>query len=158
MQDLVSIGSREDDAISINAMSSNTSHLRNRWMVPICKRAANQPPLRDQHHFSLSYMKSSPGHDVLLTQPKPMPSSAHTILQVFQTRLLKSLEEEGPDPDACVSCIRQQTTRLCAAKKVIQGVGHSMGSMVVLQCHLWLTLTEMVDAAKSPLLDAPRDP
>lgn len=33
-----------------------------------------------------------------------------------------------------------------------------MGSLVVLQCHLWLTLTEMRDMDKSPLLDAHVNP
>lgn len=47
---------------------------------------------------------------------------------------------------------------LCTAKKVAKGVGCSMGSLVVLQCHLWLMLTEIRDMDRSQLLDTPVNP
>lgn len=74
-----------------------------------------------------------------------------TILQVFLTRLLKSLDKEGPDPESLCKLHTATDLVLRVTNKVIhQGVGHSMGSMVVvLDCHLWLTLTEMRDADKS---------
>lgn len=76
------------------------------------------------------------------------------ILQVLQTRLLKSLDEEGP----VRGCIRQQTTPFVQLRRSSKELGIVWERMVVQQCHLWLTLTEMRDAAKSPLLDAPREP
>ncbi len=36
--------------------------------------------------------------------------------------------------------------------------GRSMASLVVLECHLWLNLTEMKDADKVPVLDSPVSP
>ncbi|KAL0154925.1 hypothetical protein M9458_049188, partial [Cirrhinus mrigala] len=87
-------------------------------------------------------------------------SALHTmaVLQVFQTRLLRSLDEEGPDPESLRKLRTAADLALAASKKVAQGIGHNMGSLVVLHRHLWLTLTEMRDAEKRQLLDAPVSP
>lgn len=66
-----------------------------------------------------------------------------TILQVFQTRLLKSLDEKCPGVSVCSG--RPHTSHCY----------EGMGSLVMLQCHLWLTLTDMRDVDKSLLLDTP---
>ncbi len=44
---------------------------------------------------------------------------------------------------------------LRATKATTQAIGLSMSSLVVLERHLWLTLTEMKEADKVPFLDAP---
>lgn len=75
-------------------------------------------------------------------------------LPFFQMKLLKSLDKEGPDLEPFHKLHMAADLALRAAKKVAQGVARSMDSLVVLQCHLWLTLTEMYDTDKSPLLDA----
>lgn len=104
---------------------------------------------------------------LFLLSPSPCPgtccvsfSSVHTYhtAGVTDQAFVKSLDEEGPDPDACVSCIRQQTTPFVQLRRSSKELGIVWERMVVQQCHLWLTLTEMRDAAKSPLLDAPREP
>ncbi len=47
---------------------------------------------------------------------------------------------------------------LRATKTMAQAIGRSMASLVVLERHLWLTLTEIKDADKVPFLDAPVSP
>lgn len=71
------------------------------------------------------------------------------ILQVFQTRLLKSLDEEVPDLESF--------RKLCTAD-LAQEVRRRMGNLVVLQQHVLLTFTELCDSDKSILLDAPVNP
>ncbi|KAL0188184.1 hypothetical protein M9458_015283, partial [Cirrhinus mrigala] len=77
-------------------------------------------------------------------------SALHTmaVLQV-------SLDEKGPDPESLRKLRTAADLALAASKKVAQGIGRNMGSLVVLHRHLWLTLTEMRDAEKRQLLDAP---
>ncbi|XDV44776.1 hypothetical protein PO909_013016 [Leuciscus waleckii] len=75
---------------------------------------------------------------------------------VFQTRLLGSLDEEGPDPESLRKLRTVADLTLAASKKVAQGIGRNMGSLVVLHRHLWLT--GMRDAEKKQLLDAPVSP
>ncbi|KAL0192436.1 hypothetical protein M9458_010732, partial [Cirrhinus mrigala] len=47
---------------------------------------------------------------------------------------------------------------LRATKATAQAIGRSMASLVVLERHLWLTLTEIKDADKVPFLHAPISP
>lgn len=47
---------------------------------------------------------------------------------------------------------------LRVTKKTAQGIGHSMGSLMVFQRHLWLTLMDMRDSEKAQLLDVPISP
>ncbi len=44
---------------------------------------------------------------------------------------------------------------LRATKATAQAIVHSMSNLIVLDCHLWLTMTEMKEAEKVPFLDAP---
>ncbi len=44
---------------------------------------------------------------------------------------------------------------LRATKATAQAIGRSMSSLIVLECHLWLTITEMKEAVKVPFLDTP---
>ncbi len=76
------------------------------------------------------------------------------VLQVFQAKMLAS-EEAGLDA-ASLRDLRSMTDlALRATKATAQAIGRSMSSLVVLECHLWLTLTEMKEADKVPFLDAP---
>ncbi len=76
------------------------------------------------------------------------------VLQVFQAKMLAS-EEAGLDA-ASLRDLRSATDlALRTTKATAQAIGRSMFSLVVLERHLWLTLTEMKEADKVPFLDAP---
>ncbi len=80
------------------------------------------------------------------------------ILQVYQAKLLKSLDEDGPDPEVFKELRRATDLALRAIKVTARAIGRNMGNLVVLDCHLWLTLTELKDSEKTALLDAPVNP
>ncbi|KAL0172936.1 hypothetical protein M9458_033247, partial [Cirrhinus mrigala] len=80
------------------------------------------------------------------------------ILQVYQAKLLKSLDEGGPDPEVFKELRRATDLALRTTKVMACAIGRSMGNLVVLDRHLWLTLTELKDSEKTALLDAPVDP
>lgn len=63
------------------------------------------------------------------------------------------MDEEGPDLEVFRELCLATDLALWAAKRM--AVGCSMGSMVILNRHLWLTLTEM---KKTSLLDATVSP
>ncbi len=70
------------------------------------------------------------------------------VLQVFQAQLLSSMNESEPNP-ATLRELRSATDlALHATKTTAQAIGRSMASLVVLERHLWLTLTEIKDAEK----------
>ncbi len=76
------------------------------------------------------------------------------VLQVFQTKMLTN-EEAGLD-SAFVRDLRSATElALRATKATDNAIRHSMASLIVLECHLWLTMTEMKEADKVPFLGAP---
>ncbi len=56
------------------------------------------------------------------------------VLQVYQAKLLSAVDES--EPDATDLALR-------ATKTTAQAIGGSMASLVVLERHLWLTLTEI---------------
>ncbi|ROL54924.1 hypothetical protein DPX16_12793 [Anabarilius grahami] len=87
-------------------------------------------------------------------------SSLHTmaILQVFQAKLLRALDESGFDAPAFRDIRSATDLALCATKATAQAIGRSMASLVVLERHLWLNLTEIKDADKTAFLDAPVSP
>ncbi|XP_059366460.1 uncharacterized protein LOC132105393 [Carassius carassius] len=87
-------------------------------------------------------------------------SALHTmaVLQVFQAQLLKSLDEGRADPEAFKDLHAATDFALKATKKTAQAIGRSMGYMVVLHRHLRLTLTELKDADRRALLNAPVSP
>ncbi|RXN38137.1 guanylate cyclase 2G-like protein [Labeo rohita] len=80
------------------------------------------------------------------------------ILQVYQAKLLKSLDESGPDPEVFKELRRATDLALRTTKMTARAIGRSMGNLVVLDRHLWLTLTELEDTENMALLDAPVDP
>ncbi len=64
-------------------------------------------------------------------------------------------EEAGLDA-ASLRDLRSVTDlALRATKATLQAIGRSMSSLIVLKCHLWLTMTEMKEADKVPFLEAP---
>ncbi len=80
------------------------------------------------------------------------------VLQVYQAKLLSAVDESEPDP-ATLRELRSATDlALRATKATAQAIGRSMASLVVLERHLWLTLTEIKDADRVSFLDAPISP
>ncbi len=76
------------------------------------------------------------------------------VLQVFQAKMLGN-EEAGLD-SASFRDLRSATDlALHATKATAQAIGRSMSSLIVLECHLWLTMTEMKEADKVHFLGAP---
>ncbi len=53
---------------------------------------------------------------------------------------------------------RTMDLALRATKVTARAIGRNMGNLVLLDCHLWLTLTELKDSEKTALLDAPVNP
>ncbi|KAI2658175.1 Transposon Tf2-8 polyprotein [Labeo rohita] len=78
-------------------------------------------------------------------------SAIHTmaVLQAFQAKMLQTLDEEGPDSAAFKKLRSATDLALRATKKTAQGIGRCMGSLVTLQRHLWLTLTDMRELEKA---------
>ncbi len=75
------------------------------------------------------------------------------VLQVFQAKMLTS-ECSGLD-SALLRDLRSATDlALRATKATAQEIGRSMSSLIILEHHLWLTMTEMKEADKIPFLDA----
>lgn len=76
-------------------------------------------------------------------------SALHSMamLQVFQAKLMESWM--GLD-------LTLQPSRNCTVTP--QDIGRLMASIVVLECQLWLNLTEIKEAVKVPFLDSPVSP
>ncbi len=79
-------------------------------------------------------------------------SALHSVLHVSQAEMLAN-EEAGLD-SASLRDLRSMTDlALRATKATAQAIGRSMSSLIMLECHLWLTITEMKEAVKVPFLD-----
>ncbi|KAL0165753.1 hypothetical protein M9458_037597, partial [Cirrhinus mrigala] len=70
------------------------------------------------------------------------------ILQVFQAKLLAQSDKSALDPATLTELRSATDLALRATKATAQAIGRSMASLVVLERHLWLTLTEIKDADK----------
>ncbi len=67
------------------------------------------------------------------------------VLQVFQAKMLAN--EEASLGSASLRDLRSATDlALRATKATAQAIGRSMSSLIVLEHHLWLTMTEMKEA------------
>ncbi len=77
---------------------------------------------------------------------------------MFQEKLLRSIDESSPNPAAFKELRSATDLALCATKMTAQAIGRSMASLVVLERHLWLNLTEIKEADKVPFLDSPVSP
>ncbi len=74
--------------------------------------------------------------------------------QVFQAKML--ISEEASLDAALLRDLRSTTDlALRATKATAQAIRRLMSSLIVLERHLWLTMTEMKEADKVPFLDAP---
>ncbi len=80
------------------------------------------------------------------------------VLQVYQAKLLSSIDKSESDPASLRELRSATDLALRATKTTAQAIGRSMDSLVVLERHLWLTLTEIKDADKVFFLDAPISP
>ena len=80
---------------------------------------------------------------------------AMATLQAFQAKLLRSLDESGPFPDTLKDLRSASDLALRATKTTAQALGRSMASLIVLERHLWLNLTEIKDADRTAFLDSP---
>ncbi len=76
------------------------------------------------------------------------------ILQVFQAKLLWSMEESSQNPDAFKELWTATDLALCATKATAQAISKPMANLVVLECHLWLNLSEIRDADRVAFLDS----
>ncbi|XP_016333453.1 uncharacterized protein LOC107681650 [Sinocyclocheilus anshuiensis] len=65
------------------------------------------------------------------------------VLQVYQAKLLRAMDESGLEHSAAFRELRSATNlALRATKTTAQVIGRSMASLVVLERHLWLDLTQ----------------
>ncbi|CAM4608140.1 unnamed protein product [Leuciscus chuanchicus] len=72
---------------------------------------------------------------------------AMAILQVLQAKLLKSLDGAASIDADAIRDLRSATDLvLLATKRSAQAIGRSMGFLVVLHRHLWLTLSDVQEA------------
>ncbi|KAL0200336.1 hypothetical protein M9458_003523, partial [Cirrhinus mrigala] len=93
-----------------------------------------------------------------LSPDVPMPLYSMAVLQVFQAKLLAETDKSALDTATLTELRSATDLALRATKATAQAIGRSMASLVVLERHLWLTLTEIKDADKVLFLDAPVSP
>lgn len=65
------------------------------------------------------------------------------------------MDETGPDPASFKDLRSATDLALRATKVATQAVGRAMASLVILERHLWLTLTDIKDTDRVALLDSP---
>lgn len=73
------------------------------------------------------------------------------VLQVFQAKLLQSLDDGSVDTDVVRDLRAATDFALMAPKRSAQAIGRAMGFMVVLHRHLWLTLADLKDVDRKTL-------
>lgn len=69
------------------------------------------------------------------------PLHSKAVLQVFLAKLLHAIDES--DTAAFKELLSATTLALCTTKTTAQAISHAMASLVVLERHLWLNLTEI---------------
>ncbi|KAL0147476.1 hypothetical protein M9458_057216 [Cirrhinus mrigala] len=77
------------------------------------------------------------------------------ILQVYQAKALKELDEGSTDPEVLRELRSATNYALRATKVTAQALGRAMSTLVAQERHLWLNIAEMKDAKKVHFLDAP---
>lgn len=82
-------------------------------------------------------------------------STLHTmsVLQVFQAKFLWDMDESGRDPGAFTELRTATDLALHATTAMMQTVGKTMASLVVLEHHLWLNFMDIRDSKKMAFLD-----
>ncbi len=73
---------------------------------------------------------------------------------IFQAKMLAN-EDAGLDSASLRDLRSAMDQALRATKATAQAIGCSMSSLIVLERHLWLTMTEMKEADQIPFLDTP---
>ncbi len=73
---------------------------------------------------------------------------------MFQAKVLCSMDESNPNPAAFNELRSAAELALHATKMIVQVIGRSIASLVVLKSHMWLNLTEMKNADNVPFLDS----
>ncbi len=68
------------------------------------------------------------------------------------------MDESGRDPNAFTELRTMTDLALRATKETAQAISKAMTNLVVLECHLWLNLTEIRDAEKMAFFDSPVSP
>ncbi len=64
------------------------------------------------------------------------------------------MDESNPNPAAFNELRSAAELALPATKMIVQVIGRSIASLVVLKRHMWLNLTEMKNADNVPFLDS----
>ncbi len=94
----------------------------------------------------------------MVLSPCYMRRESMAVLQVYQAKLLQSMDVSGLDPTAFKELRSMTDLALCTTKATVQAIDRSMSSLVMLEHHLWLTLMEIKDADKVPFLASPVSP
>ncbi len=82
-----------------------------------------------------------------------------TYIQVFQAKLPRSMDESVQQhQEAFKELCTATDLSLRTTKAMVQAIGKTMASLVVLEHHLWLNLTEIRDAEKMAFLNSPVSP
>ncbi len=73
---------------------------------------------------------------------------------MFQAKLLCNMDESGQHQEAFKELRTASNLSLRATKATAWAISKTMASLVVLERHLWLNLTEIRDAKKMAFLDS----
>ncbi len=77
------------------------------------------------------------------------------LLQVHQAKALKQLHEGDAEPSVLQELRTATDLVLRATKVTARALGQTMSTLVVQECHLWLTLADMRESDKHRFLDSP---
>ncbi len=80
---------------------------------------------------------------------------AMALLQVHQAKALKQLHEGDADPGVLQELRTVTDLALRATEVTARALGQTMSTLVVQECHLWLTLADMRESDKHRFLDSP---
>ncbi len=122
---------------------------------PLPSAGRRKPVTRPSHAGPLQRSLDAP---TLQLDRRLRRSTLWRFYRSIRPKLLSAIDESEPDP-ATLRELRSATDlALRATKTTAQAIGRSMASLVVLERHLWLTLTEIKDADRVSFLDAPISP
>ncbi len=80
---------------------------------------------------------------------------AMALLQVHQDKAFKQLHEGGADPGVLQELHTATDLALRETKVKVRALGQTMSTLVVQECHFWLTLADMREADKHHFQDSP---
>lgn len=116
------------------------------------------PPLEEAvaAHLCLPSTLGLKAHAALPS--KPCRTTSALANRAYAAAGQADMEESGQHQDAFKELRTATDLALRATKATAQAVGKTMASLVVLERHLWLNLTEIRDAEKMAFLDSPVSP